>query len=241
MANYNRNELTGDLAPVNAELEKIEVAIAEQYDRLPSEGEANQLGSTLDVNSQQVINLAQPTNPNDAARLKDVLEASQTGLPDQAGQSGKVLKTDGTAATWENETVTSVHGRIGAVTSSSGDYSIGQITGAATVASTNSYDDLDDKPSIPSIFCGEFDQSGNSVFLPSGWSVVRAAAGTYDVTISPAQADTNYAVAVSVVSTVSFLLDSRVQNKTTTGFRVVVKNASGVDTDEDVNFILSRN
>ncbi len=49
MSNYIRNTLTGDLAPVNAELEKIQQSITDKLDRTPSVGQANQLGKTLDL------------------------------------------------------------------------------------------------------------------------------------------------------------------------------------------------
>jgi trimeric autotransporter adhesin len=45
--------------------------------------------------------------------------------------------------------VAAFNGRGGAVTPAANDYSIGQISGAATVASTGSYNDLSSKPTIP--------------------------------------------------------------------------------------------
>ena len=57
MSNYTRNTLTGDLAPVNAELEKVQQAITDKLDRNPSTGQANQLENTLDANSNRIINL----------------------------------------------------------------------------------------------------------------------------------------------------------------------------------------
>jgi hypothetical protein len=114
MANYTPSTLTGDLAPVNAELEKIASAIDDQADRNPAEGEANQMENTLDMNSQSLINLPEPVNANDAARLVDVQVAVSTGLPDQTGNAGKFLSTDGSVVSWE-ETLTSVNGQTGVV------------------------------------------------------------------------------------------------------------------------------
>jgi hypothetical protein len=61
-------------------------------------------------------------------------------LPDQTDHAGKVLATDGSLTSWQavegvSGTVTSVFGRMGAVLAVSGDYSVGQITGAAPLAS----------------------------------------------------------------------------------------------------------
>lgn len=62
-------------------------AINENFDRIATElntkvfyrdnpvGEPNSLNNNIDVNSKQIINLAAPTNDNDAARLKDVQNA----------------------------------------------------------------------------------------------------------------------------------------------------------------------
>lgn len=113
MANYTPSPLTGDLAPVNAELEKIAIAISEQLDREPAQGEANQMENTLDMNSQSLINLPPPVNESDAARFKDVQDAT-TGLPSQIGNAGKFLSTDGTEAFWDT-TISSVNGKTGEV------------------------------------------------------------------------------------------------------------------------------
>jgi len=72
MTTYTRNTLTGSLAPVNNELEKIEVALADKLDRNPSTGQSNELLDTLDANSNRIINLGAPLNDNDAARKVDI-------------------------------------------------------------------------------------------------------------------------------------------------------------------------
>ena len=105
MSNYTRNTLTGDLAPINAELEKVQNAIADKLDRVPSVSQANQLNNILDVNSNRIINLPAPASPNDAARLVDVAVSTGTSvLPVQTGQNSKYLKTDGTTPFWSNVT-----------------------------------------------------------------------------------------------------------------------------------------
>ncbi len=102
MAKYNRENLTGDLAPVNAELEKVEQALEDKHDRKPEFQQANQLEDTMDANSNRIINVGQPKNANDAARLKDIqIVSGGSSLPDQEDNAGKVLKTDGTVASWQ--------------------------------------------------------------------------------------------------------------------------------------------
>lgn len=64
--------------------------------------------------------------------------------------SGLSITSDGTLNNTGIAGVASFKGRGGAVVPASGDYSIGQISGAATVAATGSYNDLGNKPTIPS-------------------------------------------------------------------------------------------
>jgi hypothetical protein len=102
MSNYTRNSLTGDLAPVNAELQKVQQSISEKLDRSPSVGQANQLENTLDANSNRIINLPAPAHPNDPARLADVSAGQGTSvLPVQTGQANKYLRTDGVTPYWD--------------------------------------------------------------------------------------------------------------------------------------------
>tara|TARA_R110000851_G_scaffold18660_3_gene58442 strand:- start:2676 stop:3413 length:738 start_codon:yes stop_codon:yes gene_type:complete len=72
MSNYTRNTLTGDLAPVNAELEKIQQSISDKLDRSPSSGQANQIESTFDANNNKIINIPAPTTDNEAVRKVDL-------------------------------------------------------------------------------------------------------------------------------------------------------------------------
>lgn len=104
MSNYTRNNLAGNLAPVNKELEKIEQVLKEKLDRLPEQGQANQLTSDLDVNNNRILNVPNPSEPTDLVRLKDldgIGNGSQGVLPPQAGQAGEWLRTDGDTAYWD--------------------------------------------------------------------------------------------------------------------------------------------
>lgn len=60
-------------------------------------------------------------------------------LPAQTGQAGRYLSTNGTTASWQSIVlpsvpVTSVFGRVGDILAQTGDYSVGQVTGAAPLA-----------------------------------------------------------------------------------------------------------
>ena len=72
MANYTRNTVTGDLAPVNAELEKIEQSLKEKLDRKPSVGQANAMQDTLDMNSNRITNLPFPESNLEPLRKGDL-------------------------------------------------------------------------------------------------------------------------------------------------------------------------
>lgn len=93
MAKYDRNTLTGDLAPVNAELEKVQNAINDQLDRSVEQGVSNQMNNDIDMNSNQITNLAAPTSDNDAARKKDLddLAASTGAFTGDLGPVGDIL------------------------------------------------------------------------------------------------------------------------------------------------------
>lgn len=72
MSNYDRNTLTGVLAPVNPELEKIQNAIADQLDRTPDVGQANEWLDDVDANSQRLYNLPMPKGLTEPVRLGDL-------------------------------------------------------------------------------------------------------------------------------------------------------------------------
>jgi hypothetical protein len=78
LANYTRNDLSGILAPVNAELEKVEVAIAAQLDREPALGEANQMSGDLDLNSNRAMNGVTPQVGSDLATKSYVDSKAQS-------------------------------------------------------------------------------------------------------------------------------------------------------------------
>lgn len=62
-------------------------------------GTSNAMNVDLDMNSHKIMNLAAPSNPNDAARLTDLQNVSAiigTTVPPQGGNAGKSLGTDGT-------------------------------------------------------------------------------------------------------------------------------------------------
>ena len=74
MAKYTPSTLTGDLAPVNSELEKIQAAINDQMDRIPdpADGVSNNMTDLVDMNSNRITNLAAPVDNNDAVRKFDL-------------------------------------------------------------------------------------------------------------------------------------------------------------------------
>lgn len=99
MAKYNPSTLTGDLAPINAELEKIRDAINDQLDRAVETGVTNSMGNDLDMNSNNITNLAAPVNDNDAARKADVdaIAVADNLITGDVGSTDNALvRSDGT-------------------------------------------------------------------------------------------------------------------------------------------------
>ena len=72
MTDYIRNSLTGVLAPVNNELEKIQISLSDKFDRNPSVNQSNELKRDLDANSKRIINLPLPLSGSEPARLIDL-------------------------------------------------------------------------------------------------------------------------------------------------------------------------
>ena len=62
MSNRTINTLSGSLAPVNAQLEKLQANIEDKLDRIPDSGQMNALEDTLDANSNKIINLPKPVD-----------------------------------------------------------------------------------------------------------------------------------------------------------------------------------
>lgn len=67
----------------------------------------NAMGANFDMNSYRIINLPAPVANSDAARWIDVAAAIglSTAVPNQTGNGGRVLTTNGTAMTWQNAPV----------------------------------------------------------------------------------------------------------------------------------------
>jgi len=89
----------------NANYTAIETALENTLSR---DGTSpNAMGANLDMNSYRIINLPAPIANSDAARWVDVASAVglSTAVPNQTGNGGRVLSTDGTSLTWKNAPV----------------------------------------------------------------------------------------------------------------------------------------
>jgi hypothetical protein len=90
-------------ATINANNDAIAEAIENTFSR---DGTGpNQMETSIDMNGYRITNLPAPVDPNDPARYADLtglLELDPTGLivPSMTGNEGKVLSTNGTAASW---------------------------------------------------------------------------------------------------------------------------------------------
>lgn len=89
MTKYVRNTLTGSLAPVNNELEKIEVSLREKLDRNPSIGQNNEMLTDLDANSNRIINYPDAVDDSDLVTKGQVPSLAPVQTVD--GQTGTVL------------------------------------------------------------------------------------------------------------------------------------------------------
>ena len=89
MTTYTRNTLSGSLAPVNNELEKIEVSLREKLDRNPSVAQNNEMLDDLDMNSNRIINYPDAVNDSDLITKGQV--ASLAPVQSVDGQTGNVL------------------------------------------------------------------------------------------------------------------------------------------------------
>jgi hypothetical protein len=89
MTTYTRNTLSGSLAPVNNELEKIEVSLREKLDRNPSVAQNNEMLDDLDMNSNRIINYPDAVNDSDLITKGQV--ASLAPVQSVDGQTGNVI------------------------------------------------------------------------------------------------------------------------------------------------------
>lgn len=79
MARYTPNDLTGALAPINAELEKIKLAVDDSMSRKGDN--PNAMEASLDMNSNRLYNLATPVS----AKEPVTLDLFRSALTDDAG------------------------------------------------------------------------------------------------------------------------------------------------------------
>ena len=89
---YVRNSLTGDNAPVNKELEKIETALASKLDRKPEVGQANQMEEELDMNGYRILNYPAAVEDSDLITKGQV--AAEAPVQSVNGQTGDVELSD---------------------------------------------------------------------------------------------------------------------------------------------------
>lgn len=105
LSNLAGNPTTAQTS-INNNNDVIEVAIDNTLSRDGTP--PNQMGASLDMNSNRIINLAPPGAGTDAARYQD-LTASFANItnvlaPAMAGNAGKFLETDGAALFWVDPT-----------------------------------------------------------------------------------------------------------------------------------------
>jgi hypothetical protein len=100
MSNYTPNQPV-TVPQIQAELEKISNAIADKLDRSPASGQANQMETVLDADSNRIINVPAPTNNLDAVNKKyvDNLAFSRSneasyGSPEDFGAVGDGVTDD---------------------------------------------------------------------------------------------------------------------------------------------------
>jgi len=88
MSRYTPNDLTGALAPINPELEKIKLAIDDTLSR--KNDTPNSMQGNLDMNSQRILNLPEPVGGTEPLRKKDseigsLIEYTQRAESAEAG------------------------------------------------------------------------------------------------------------------------------------------------------------
>lgn len=182
------------VAAINSNSDLIESALENTISRDGST--PNSMGADLDLNGHRLLNLPSPAGSTDAVRLQDLQAASVvTQFPSQGGNSGKFLKTDGTAVSWatpslslstiSNSAITggSISGGtaitgvtidsspIGASTPSSGRFTTLAATGAVTLVDDNtSFVDNTDPTRIVKLELGSM-PIGTTVITPAPYAV----------------------------------------------------------------------
>jgi peptidoglycan/xylan/chitin deacetylase (PgdA/CDA1 family) len=99
MSRYTPNDLTGALAPINPELEKIKLAIDDTLSR--KNDTPNSMQGNLDMNSQRILNLPAPVAAQEPVRKADfdALEAELESEVDAAVLSANNATSGALAAT----------------------------------------------------------------------------------------------------------------------------------------------
>lgn len=171
MAKLTLNDIVsgyGTAALYNANNTLIETALENTLSR---DGTSpNTMSANLDMNSNKVVNLAQPTLANDAARLIDVQATSATSLPVQTGHANKFLKSDGTVATWNIPAASEVSNTpAGTIAATTVQAAINELASDATTDATNLSNHILDLSNTSNTLLGDnligFKQSNASVVL----------------------------------------------------------------------------
>jgi len=163
----------------NANYTAIETALENTLSR---DGTSpNAMGANLDMNSYRIINLSAPTANSDAARWIDVAGAVglSTAVPNQTGNNGRVLSTDGTSLTWKNafvvvETVADMKALTGLVNGADvycgGYYAKGDLGGGTFIYNSASAATADDGAVIaPTTLSGRFLRVMEGDITPHIW------------------------------------------------------------------------
>ena len=165
-------------------------------------------------------------------------------LPDQTGQDGKYLQTDGTVATWQevvgggegtvadgciylnNQVITSDYvfplgknGMSGGPISIDGSVEVGD--GTWTIVGESGLGGGETTDILPVLYSGIVNADG-TVKVGTGFTSTKTATGVYDVTFSSPLKDTNYSVNAfdEFIPTSASLRIYRVTNQTTNGFTI---------------------
>ena len=96
----------GATGSINTAFDDIVIAVENTLSR---DGTSpNAMSAILDMGSNKINNLAEPVDPNDAARKIDLDAVIAAGLPDQTAHANKFIQTDGSVVSWEVPAATEV-------------------------------------------------------------------------------------------------------------------------------------